>query len=323
MSFAMTLLFLVFLPAFGSSCDQGAMTTKSSECIGQMSANIGQGMCPAWNAYVCCLKDAYASCGSDMSAQIDTIVNTMKSTYSSQAQFADISNCAEASCSGGGQTPSGQTSAPSKVESIIEAMIELSDPTTFNLQSYIEAVKNKTGASTVPVAELKAWEIVLQYSVPDGTTEAAMKAAIAKAMNVVENAIKIVMASGGRRLLNKRRLAATADVTITTDTAAKAQTLKIASAGTAAIDTVTSELGGPVTVAKNPKAIAKVETKITVETSKVSDLKGHVQSAGSDIGGTITVNTESTTPKVGGAASSSSWSLTFAPFLILLTKMLQ
>jgi len=212
-------------------------------------------------------------------------------------------------------------SEPSVVEKTLEAMIELSDPTTFNLQSYIDAVKTKTGVSTTPIAVLKAWEIILQYAVPEGATETKLKAAIAKAMNVAETAIKIVMAaSGGRRLNSNRRLAANADVTITTDTAENAKSLKTVSAG-AAVDSLKSELGGDVVVSKQPKAIAKVETKITTETSKVSDLKAQVESVGPDVGGTITANANPGTENP--ESSNSSFSFIFAPLLILLVKMFQ
>merc|ERR1712014_133416 len=106
-----------------------------------------------------------------------------------------------------------------------------------------------------------------------------------------ETAIKIVMAaSGGRRLNSNRRLAANADVTITTDTAENAKSLKTASGGAAAVDALKAELGGDVAVSQQPKAIAKVETKITTESSKVNDLKAQVQSVGPDVGGTITAS---------------------------------
>merc|ERR1711862_503012 len=97
------------------------------------------------------------------------------------------------------------------------------DPTTFSVQIYIDSVKNKTGSSAV-TAEVKMWEVALVYSVPDNTTEAKLKAAIAKAMVLTVNDIKVVIQAGSRRLGDKRRLAANADVTITAD-AAKAKTL--------------------------------------------------------------------------------------------------
>jgi hypothetical protein len=327
-SFSIALLFLVCPLASCSDCGQAALTMKSTECIGQISANIGQGVCPAWNSYVCCLKDAFSSCPS-LSSVIDSTVNTMKTSYASQPQFAAISSCPDAVCSGGsggsggsGEGASGETaSEPSVVEKTLEAMIELSDPTTFNLQSYIDAVKTKIGASANVNAVLKAWEIILQYALPEGTTETQLKAAIAKAMNVVETAIKIVMAaSGGRRLNSNRRLAANADVTITTDTAENAKSLKTVSAG-AAVDSLKSELGGDVVVSKEPKAIAKVETKITTETSKVSDLKAQVESVRPDVGGTITADENPETESL--ESSNSRFSFIFAPLLILLVKMFQ
>jgi hypothetical protein len=96
--------------------------------------------------------------------------------------------------------------------------------------------------------------------------------------------------------------------------------LKTLSAG-AAVDSLKSELGGDVVVSKEPKAIAKVETKITTETSKVSDLKAQVESVGPDVGGTITANANPGTET--SESSNSHFSFMFAPLLILLVKMFQ
>merc|ERR1711879_414384 len=155
--------------------------------------------------YVCCLKGAFASC--DMDTEIDKMINTMKTTYSGMPGFADISSCGAATCSGGNsESP---PAAPSLVETVLTATFDaIADPTAFDLNKYIEAVKGKTESSAV-TAVVKLWEVALEYSVQDDTTEAALKAAIAKVMNVVEDAIKVVFKNGSRRLGDKRRLAAT------------------------------------------------------------------------------------------------------------------
>merc|ERR1711988_1910507 len=122
-----------------------------------------------------------------------------------------------------------------------------------------------------------------------GATEATLKAAIAKAMNVALDKIKVVLAvAGGRRLSDKRRLATNADVTFTAPDAATAKTLMADSGDSAKLSNLGTELGGTVTAVETAKANAKV--------------------------GTSTQSLESN-------SSNSKWSLSFAPLLILLVKV--
>merc|ERR1711976_623005 len=198
-------------------------------------------------------------------------------------------------------------------------MIEVVDPTTFSIQVYIDAVKSKTG-STAVTAEVKMWEVALVYSIPDATTEAALKAAIAKAMVLTENDIKVVIQAGGRRLGDKRRLAANAAVTMTTADAAKAKTLMTESSNSANIKDLETELGGSVTATK-PTAKAKVETKVTTDPSKVDALTTQLVEAGSDLGLTVTATVGSSMETE--QTSNSNWSFLFAPLLILLINTIQ
>jgi len=180
-------------------------------------------------------------------------------------------------------------------------------------------VKNKTGSSAV-TAEVKMWEVALVYSVPDNTTEAKLKAAIAKAMVLTENDIKVVIQAGSRRLGDKRRLAANADVTMTTADAAKAKTLMTDSGNSAKINDLATELGGSVTATK-PTAKAKVETKVSTEPSKVDALTTQLVEAGSDLGLTVTATVGSSMET--DQTSNSNWSFLFAPLLILLINTIQ
>jgi len=318
-----TLLLACVAQTFGTDCgDSSAITAKSQSCITQMTSNVGGGgVCNAWNGYICCVKDAFAGCGMD--SKIDSIVNTMKTMYSGQPGFADISSCAEATCSGGSSSGStggdGENSAPSLVETTLTAKIEVIDPTTFSIQIYIDSVKSKTGSSAV-TAEVKMWEVALVYSVPDNTTEAKLKAAIAKAMVLTENDIKVVFQAGSRRLGAKRRLAANAAVTMTTADAAKAKTLMTDSGNSAKINDLATELGGSVTATK-PTAKAKVETKVSTEPSKVDALTTQLVEAGSDLGLTVTATVGSSMET--DQTSNSNWSFLFAPLLILLINTIQ
>jgi len=202
-------------------------------------------------------------------------------------------------------------------------MIQMSDPTTFDINAFKEAVKGKIGASAVE-AVVKFWEVALVYSVPVGTTEAQLKAAIANAMNVAVDAIKVVLA-GGRRLGDKRRLSTNADVTMTAPDAAKAKTLMTDSGDSTKLSNLGTELGGTVVSVETAKAKAKVETKVSTEPSKVNGLTSQLESVGSDVGGTITATVETSTPTLESESNSSNsmWSLSFAPLLILLSKVIQ
>merc|ERR1712216_808394 len=252
-------------------------------CMGQMHTTSGS-ECDQWNAAVCCLKDAFTSCGSDFSSTVDGVLNIMKPT--------DVSGCAEAVCSGTSSSSSssqtGVTSTPVAVEKILNTMIELLDPTAFDLGEYIAAVKEQTG--TVPIAEILAWEVVIGYAVPDGTTDAQLKVAVAMAMNVTESLIKIATASGARRLTTLRRLSVDKDVTITANGAAQAKELKDDTKGTAALDSLKNALGGDVSVKTAPKTKANVETRI-VSTKTMSEHETELldSTVASKVGGTITV----------------------------------
>jgi len=318
MMFVAALLLTCVAQTLGADCgDASAISTKSQSCITQMTSNIGGGVCNAWNGYICCVKDAFAGC--DMDSKIDSVVNTMKTMYSGQPGFADISSCAAATCSGGSSSGSTAGGAPSPVETTLTAKIEVIDPTTFSIEIYIDAVKNKTG-STAVTAEVKLWEVALVYSVPDATTEAALKAAIVKAMGLAEADIKVVIqAAGSRRLGDKRRLAANAAVTMTTVDAAKAKALMTESSDSAKINDLETELGGSVTATK-PTAKAKVETKVTTDPSKVDALTTQLVEAGSDLGLTVTATVGSSSED---QTSNSTWSFLFAPLLILLIKTIQ
>merc|ERR1712176_1465011 len=164
------------------------------------------------------------------------------------------------------------------------------------------------------------WEVALVYSVPDNTTEAKLNAAIAKAMVLTENDIKVVIQAGSRRLGDKRRLAANAAVTMTTADAAKAKTLMTESGNSAKINDLETELGGSVTATK-PTAKAKVETKVSTEPSKVDALTTQLVEAGSDLGFTVTATVGSSMETE--QTSNSNWSFLFAPLSILFINAIQ
>merc|ERR1712072_1663874 len=221
------------------TCTSSELSTKSSSCIQEMTAAAAGGnICGAWQTYECCLKDSFASCGSDMQDQISTMMNAMKTQYN--AILPGLAQCTSATCSSGAQ--------PVEVETTLMANIQITDPLAFNVENYVEAVKKATGVAQLPEAVVKAFEIVVKYMLPDDTDMASAKAAIAKANGVEENQVQVAQ-SGARRLGAGRRLATNVDVTITVPDKEKAAAVQTSAASAAALE---SELGGAVSVAKAP-----------------------------------------------------------------------
>lgn len=295
-----------------SSCSSSELQTKSSSCIKEMTAAAAGGnACAAWHTYECCLTGAFASCGNDMQGQISTMMSTMKSQY--DAILPGLAKCASATCS------SESAPTPSEVETTLMASIELSDPLKFDLDEYVEAVKKATGVAELPVAVVKAFEIMVKYLLPEGTDIAKAAAAIAKANNVAEDRVQVVQ-SGSRRLGLGRRLATSVDVTITVADKEKAAAVQTSAANAAALD---SELGGTVTVTKAPVTTAKVETKVKSAPSAASQLVNQMESAGSAVGGTIKAEVKTAAGQTSAnGASSTSFSIVLAAVVILLRATL-
>merc|ERR1711981_1375459 len=258
-----------------SSCSSTELSKKSSSCIQEMTAAAAGGnICGAWQTYECCLKDSFASCGGDMQSKISTMMSTMKTQY--DAILPGLSNCASATCSSGSQ--SGPSPTPAEVETTLMAYIQISDPLTFSLDKYVEAVKKATGVAQLPEAVLTAFEIIVKYILPDATAMATAKAAIVEANGVEESQVEVAQ-SGARRLGAVRRLAMNVDVTITVPDKEKAAAVQTSAANTTALG---SQLGGSVSVAKAPVATAKVETKVKSTPSATSQLVSQIESASSD-----------------------------------------
>jgi len=81
-----------------SLCSSTELQKKASSCIQNMTAAAGGGdICPAWQTYECCLRDSYASCGSEMQGKISTMMSAIKTQYTGIL-------CASATCSSQSQT---------------------------------------------------------------------------------------------------------------------------------------------------------------------------------------------------------------------------
>merc|ERR1712118_504551 len=100
----------------------------------------------------------YSSCGKE--GQISTMMSTMKTQYN--GMLPGLANCAAATCS----SASGASAKPAEVETTLMASIQLSDPLKFDLDKYVEAVQKATGVEQLPVAVVKAFEIIVQYVLP-------------------------------------------------------------------------------------------------------------------------------------------------------------
>jgi len=277
--------------------------------MGSFSGAAGAGdVCGAWQAYECCLKDAFSSCGSSLQQQISIMMDTTKTQFN--AQLPGLASCAAATCSSGG---SSAPTAATEVETILMATIQMADPLAFDLTKYMAAVKKATGVSHDPIAVLKAFEIAIKYVVPDGTELAALKAAVAKVNSITESQVTVA-ASGVRRLGAGRRLGMNVDVTITVPDATKAAAVKTSAATATGLE---SELGGTVSVAQAPVATAKVETKVRSAPSVTSQLATKIQSAGTDIGGTVTAEVQAAPPAASSNSASSKFSVILATVVIL------
>merc|ERR1712159_618018 len=69
-----------------SSCSSIELQKRASSCIQDMTAaTAGGDICPAWQTYECCLRDSYASCGSDMQGKISTMMSAIKTQYTGAA----------------------------------------------------------------------------------------------------------------------------------------------------------------------------------------------------------------------------------------------
>jgi len=211
----------------------------------------------------------------------------MTSNLQALPGMADVASCSMPSCSAGGNS-GGESPPPVAVEKAIETLIEFGttfDPTSFSLTQYLDAVGSKLGGKA-PEAMIKAWDIVLEYAVPDGTTDAQIKAAIATAMDIAEALLTIL--PKGRRLTTLRRLAVDKQVSISASDATLAKQYKDNSVLAATTDSLTSTLGGAVTVKTQPVAKVRVETKVT-STKSQSELEAELKSptVAAAVGGSI------------------------------------
>merc|ERR1712070_427463 len=183
-----------------------------------------------------------------------------------------------------------------------------------------EAVKKATGVAQLPEAAVKAFEIIVKYVLPDDTVLANARGAIAKANNVLENQVQVAQ-SGTRRLGAGRRLAMNVDVTITVPDKSKAAAVQTSAANATTLE---FEINGTVSVAKAPVTTARVETKVKSAPSATGQLASQIESAGSDVGGTIKAEVKVVAQEPKAAAqelspngASSNLSILFAAVLIL------
>jgi hypothetical protein len=257
------------------------------------------------------LKDGYSAAGCETS-QANTLLSTTRSINPA------LADCASPTCSG---IPSGEQSEPSEVTTTLTGHVHYPasfDPTTFDINTYIEATKTAIGVSTTPEAVLKAWEILVSYLVPAGADLEALKSGIASANSIEESAVTLTAAT--RRLSQGRRLNAQVDAKIVVPDAAKAKEVKTSAAS---VDTLTTALGGTfiVKAGSEPTVAAVIETTVKSDASKVGDLQNLIKDAGPAVGGTIT--TELSTNSSGddfaspASPSFSSSSLTLAALAFL------
>jgi hypothetical protein len=153
------------------------------------------------------------------------------------------------------------------------------------MDSYIQAVKTTLGVPKMPGAVLVAWEVLVSYLVPAGSDLAALKIAIATPSNIKESAVTLTTST--RRLNQGRRLGTELDAKIIVPEAAKAKEVK---ENAASVDTLTTALGGAVTVeaGSEPAVVAVIQTLVNSDAGKAAHLQNLIADAGAAVGGTIT-----------------------------------
>jgi len=292
------------------ACSSSHVTKKLTSCLQAFTGALAGGdVCGSWSTFECCMTDSFSQCDAATKQSVADKVNMQKSTFSKINP--NLEGCT-ANCAGSGSTP---VTPPAKVEQTFDAVINLDDPTTFALKLFVDAVKAATGVTELPTAIVKAFEIIVQYTVPHAATVAQIKKAVATGNGVEESQVAVSPVAR-RRLGSSTSSSAAKDMDVTiiidgsTDPAAagvKAKAVK-ASAGAATAAVLKTALGGDVIVKTQPKATAKVETKVKAETSKAVQMKTAIESnaVGNAVGGTVTVpqSLNVTPPHSSHAASS-------------------
>lgn len=290
-----------------SSCDLTAAQATGHTCVTAMTQGIAGGdVCGAWGIFECCVKDGYSAAGCDTS-QANTMLSTTRSMQPT------LGECASPTCSG--------SSEPTEVTTTLMSHVHYPahfDPTTFDIDAYIDAVKTALGVSAAPDAVLKAWEILVSYVVPAGSDLVALKTAVATANSIEESAI--ILTTATRRLNQGRRLGTQVDAKINVPDAAKAKEVKTSAAS---VDALTTALGGAVSVktGSEPAAAAVIETVVKSDASKATNLQNLIADAGAAVGGTITAevvpNNSGSGPASETASSVRSSSIMVAAVLLL------
>lgn len=183
----------------GEGCKSSDVTKKLTTCLQGFTAALqGGDVCGSWNTFECCMTKDFASCDDTVKKSVADKVATQKSTFG--MINPNLKGCT-ANCAGGGSSTVAVTQ-PTKTEQTFDALIDLDDPTTFTVQKFIDAVKTAAGVTDVPTAVVKAFEIIVRYTVPHSATMAQLKTAVATSNKVQESQIT-VRESAGRRLANQ------------------------------------------------------------------------------------------------------------------------
>lgn len=275
-----------------ASCDSTASQSAGEACLTQMIQGLAGGdACGAWDVFECCLKSGYATAGCDTS-QANAMLSATRSTQPA------LSECASPICGG--------SSEPTEVTTVLMTQVRFPadfDPTTFDLDTYVTAVRTALGISTSPEAVLKMWEILVTYLVPAGSDMGALATAIATS-NGIEEA-DVALATASRRLNLGRRLNGQVDAKIVVSDAVKAQEVKVNAANVGVLETA---LGGAVTVkpGSEPAVAAVIETVVRSDENKANNLQSLMSDAGAAVGGTITAEIATKSSEGGGNAESAS-----------------
>lgn len=174
----------------------------------------------------------------------------------------------------------------------------MSDPTTFDVKVYTEAMTEALGPEEKTLEVIvKGFEIRVTYDFSIAVVVDQARTAIATAAFVLLEAVKVTI---GRRLSDYRRLGSTVNARIMSTNAAAAKSVMTLTTNTASLKSELAKIGisAEVVLQEIPVVAVKLETKVTSKQESATVLPSTTKLAevGSAIGGIITVTAVNSKP---------------------------
>jgi len=170
----------------------------------------------------------------------------------------------------GSTTGAANTDAP---KITFDTKLTVSKATDFDRAAFLESIAESSGvpAGNVVVKSV-SFEVAVSYSFAEDVTEDEVKAGAATSFGVAEDKIEVTL-TPARRLLgvNGRRLAVTADVKVTTDDAATADTISTNMAAATGLSDAISAATGKTITAPTVTAAPVMDVVVVTEVTSTND----------------------------------------------------